>query len=74
MIEFLLKYLEEGDCIIDGGNEWYENMECRVEIVKVKGLLYLGMGVSGGEEGVWYGFFFMFGGILEVYKYIEDIV
>ena len=47
----LLQHMEPGDIIIDGGNEWYENTERRVEETKARGVLYLGMGVSGGEEG-----------------------
>jgi 6-phosphogluconate dehydrogenase len=73
-IETLSKHLEAGDCIIDGGNEWYENTERRAEAVKAKGLLYLGMGVSGGEEGARHGPSLMPGGTIEAYKYIEDIV
>ena len=42
---------EEGDLIIDGGNEWYENTEARLKKVQERGVLYMGMGVSGGEEG-----------------------
>merc|ERR1719174_2019172 len=47
----LCEHMEEGDVIIDGGNEWYENTERRAAEVADKGILYLGMGVSGGEEG-----------------------
>jgi 6-phosphogluconate dehydrogenase len=43
MIETLSKHLEPGDCIINGGNEWYENTERHAASVKEKGLLYLGM-------------------------------
>ena len=50
-IDLLLPLLEKGDIIIDGGNEWYENTEHRQKKVAEKGLMYLGMGVSGGEEG-----------------------
>jgi 6-phosphogluconate dehydrogenase len=50
-IEGLMQHLEEGDIIIDGGNEWYENSERRMEMVAEKGIRYLAMGVSGGEEG-----------------------
>ena len=50
-IDLLVPLLEEGDQIIDGGNEWYENTEHRQKKVAEKGLMYLGMGVSGGEEG-----------------------
>lgn len=50
-IDGLMEYLEEGDIIIDGGNEWYENSERRMEKVGEKGIRYMAMGVSGGEEG-----------------------
>ncbi|GAB2234207.1 hypothetical protein Droror1_Dr00003449 [Drosera rotundifolia] len=73
-IRTLSGYLEEGDCIVDGGNEWYENTERRQKAVAEKGILYLGMGVSGGEEGARHGPSLMPGGSLEAYKYIEDIL
>ncbi|KAL2906661.1 6-phosphogluconate dehydrogenase decarboxylating 1 [Bienertia sinuspersici] len=73
-IKTLSAYLETGDCIIDGGNEWYENTERREKELESKGLLYLGMGVSGGEEGARNGPSLMPGGSLEAYKNIEDIV
>eukprot|EP00897_Mesotaenium_endlicherianum_P000070 jgi/Mesen1/10063/ME000730S09356 len=73
-IDTLSQFLEPGDCIIDGGNEWYENTERRAKAVAEKGLLYLGMGVSGGEEGARNGPSLMPGGTPEAYKYIEDIV
>ena len=73
-IKTLSVYLEKGDCIIDGGNEWYENTERREKEMTDLGLLYLGMGVSGGEEGARYGPSMMPGGSLEAYKYIEDIL
>jgi 6-phosphogluconate dehydrogenase len=50
-IEGLMQHMEEGDIIIDGGNEWYENSERRAKMVAEKGLAYIAMGVSGGEEG-----------------------
>lgn len=50
-IDLLMPLLDKGDIIIDGGNEWYENTEHRQKKVAEKGLMYLGMGVSGGEEG-----------------------
>ncbi|KAK6266692.1 hypothetical protein QUC31_017529 [Theobroma cacao] len=49
-IKTLSKYMEKGDCIIDGGNEWHGNTERREKAMAKLGLLYLGMGVSGGEE------------------------
>lgn len=73
-IATLSAYLEKGDCIIDGGNEWYENTERREKAMSELGLLYLGMGVSGGEEGARHGPSMMPGGSFEAYKYIEDIL
>uniref|UniRef100_A0A0D9WL06 6-phosphogluconate dehydrogenase, decarboxylating n=1 Tax=Leersia perrieri TaxID=77586 RepID=A0A0D9WL06_9ORYZ len=73
-IATLAAHLEQGDCIIDGGNEWYENTERREKAMEERGLLYLGMGVSGGEEGARNGPSLMPGGSFEAYKYIEDIL
>ncbi|KAF0897539.1 hypothetical protein E2562_038904 [Oryza meyeriana var. granulata] len=73
-IATLAAHLEQGDCIIDGGNEWYENTERREKAMEECGLLYLGMGVSGGEEGARNGPSLMPGGSFEAYKYIEDIL
>ena len=50
-IKGLSEHMEPGDIIIDGGNEWYENTERRIEEAHAKNLLYMGMGVSGGERG-----------------------
>lgn len=73
-IDQLSQYMEAGDIIIDGGNEWYENTEKRQKKVAEKGLLYLGMGVSGGEEGARRGPSMMPGGSPDAYKAIEPIV
>eukprot|EP00253_Pinus_taeda_P033321 PITA_33321 len=73
-ISTLSDYMEPGDCIVDGGNEWYENTERRAKQVAEKGLLYLGMGVSGGEEGARHGPSLMPGGTIEAYRYIEDVL
>lgn len=73
-ISQLMEFMEPGDIIIDGGNEWYENTEKRIELVAEKGLRYLGMGVSGGEEGARNGPSMMPGGTSEAYSYIQPIV
>jgi len=73
-IASLTKYMEKGDCIIDGGNEWYENTERREKAMKETGFLYLGMGVSGGEEGARNGPSLMPGGSREAYENIKDIL
>ncbi len=51
LIEKLIPLCSPGDVIIDGGNEHYTNTERRTQYVESKGLLYIGTGVSGGEEG-----------------------
>ncbi|PIA28332.1 hypothetical protein AQUCO_07200175v1 [Aquilegia coerulea] len=73
-ISALSEYMESGDTIIDGGNEWYENTERRMREVADKGILYLGMGVSGGEEGARNGPSLMPGGSYQAYLNVEDIV
>ncbi|EFJ45488.1 hypothetical protein VOLCADRAFT_109207 [Volvox carteri f. nagariensis] len=73
-IDALCEYMEPGDIIIDGGNEWYENTEKRVAKVASKGILYMGMGVSGGEEGARRGPSMMPGGSPEAYTHIKSIV
>ncbi|KAF6145121.1 hypothetical protein GIB67_013472 [Kingdonia uniflora] len=73
-ISALTQFMDPGDTIIDGGNEWYENTERRIREVSEKGILYLGMGVSGGEEGARFGPSLMPGGSYEAYKNVEDIV
>ena len=51
----LLNVLEAGDVIIDGGNTHFRDTERRTRLVESKGLLYVGTGVSGGEEGARFG-------------------
>jgi 6-phosphogluconate dehydrogenase len=51
LIEQLLPLLEQGDVVIDGGNTLYTDTERRTQYIESKGLLYVGSGVSGGEEG-----------------------
>ncbi len=50
-IEQLIPLLDQGDIIIDGGNSHYNDTIRRTACVEAKGLLYIGTGVSGGEEG-----------------------
>lgn len=49
-IASLAKYMEPGDVIVDGGNEWYPNSIRRAAELESKGILFMGMGISGGEE------------------------
>lgn len=61
-IELLLPHLQPGDLIIDGGNSQFNDTERRCKYLATLGLLYLGTGVSGGEEGARYGPSIMPGG------------
>ena len=72
-IEHLLPHLEPGDIIIDGGNSLYEDTARRVKYVESKGLLYIGTGVSGGEEGARHGPSIMPGGSPEAWPHVKDI-
>lgn len=72
-IEHLLPHLEQGDIIIDGGNSLYTDTERRMNYVESKGLLYVGTGVSGGEEGARTGPSIMPGGSPNAWPHIKDI-
>jgi 6-phosphogluconate dehydrogenase len=72
-IESLLSHLESGDIIIDGGNSLYTDTERRLKFVEEKGLLYVGTGVSGGEEGARHGPSIMPGGSPDAWPHVKDI-
>ena len=72
-IEHLLPVLEPGDIIIDGGNSLFEDTIRRVKHVESKGLLYIGTGVSGGEEGARRGPSIMPGGSPAAWPHVKDI-
>ena len=73
-IETLSEFLEEGDLIIDGGNEWFPNQIRRSNELAEKGILFIGMGISGGEEGARNGPSLMPGGPKEAYDRIEPML
>jgi 6-phosphogluconate dehydrogenase len=77
VIEGLLPFLEEGDLIIDGGNSHYKDSLRREKDLAKNGILFLGAGISGGEEGAKKGPSIMPGGSKEAYdragKYLEKI-
>lgn len=73
-IETLKGLLEEGDLLIDGGNEFYTNTEVRAEMLNKVGIQYMGMGVSGGEDGARYGPSLMPGGPKPGYDIVEDML
>lgn len=72
-IEQIIPFLEAGDIIIDGGNTHYPDSNRRAEYVESKGLLYVGTGVSGGEEGALKGPSIMPGGSLAAWEHIKPI-
>ncbi|TWW56530.1 6-phosphogluconate dehydrogenase, decarboxylating [Takifugu flavidus] len=72
-IDKLVPLLEAGDIIIDGGNSEYRDTTRRCKSLKEKGLLFVGSGVSGGEEGARYGPSLMPGGHKEAWPHIKDI-
>ena len=72
-IDRLLPFFEKGDIIIDGGNSHYPDTNRRTKELSAKGLLYVGTGVSGGEEGARYGPSLMPGGNEKAWPYIKDI-
>lgn len=74
VIQELLPYLEPGDLIIDGGNSYFKDTSRRLQELKSKGILYLGMGVSGGEYGALHGPSLMPGGTKEAYEMVKEML
>src|SRR4030095_163788 len=72
-IEQILPHLEPGDIIIDGGNSLYEDTSRRARDVESKGLLYIGRGVSGGEEGARHGPSIMPGGSPAAWPHVKPV-
>jgi len=72
-IEQLLPLLDNGDVIIDGGNSNFTDSERRAQYLKTKGIRYLGMGVSGGEEGARNGPSLMPGGDATAWPLVKDM-
>ncbi len=73
VINSLLPLLEKGDIIIDGGNSHFPDTVRRHKLVEEHGFLYIGTGVSGGEEGALKGPSIMPGGSKKAWKYVEPI-
>ncbi|WP_341937521.1 decarboxylating NADP(+)-dependent phosphogluconate dehydrogenase [Marinimicrobium sp. C2-29] len=72
-IEQLIPHLEKGDIIIDGGNTHYPDTNRRTQYLESKGLLYIGTGVSGGEEGALTGPSIMPGGSPAAWEHVKPI-
>ena len=72
-IEQLLPHLDDGDIIIDGGNSHFPDTTRRTEYVESKGKLYIGTGVSGGEEGALKGPSIMPGGSPAAWPHVKPV-
>ena len=73
MIEKVMPYLESGDILIDGGNSFFEDTRRRFKSLAAKGIRFVGMGVSGGEEGALKGPSLMPGGDEAAFKEIAPL-
>ena len=72
-IDSLLPYLEKGDIVIDGGNSLFTDSNRRTKDLADKGILFVGTGVSGGEEGARFGPSIMPGGNPEAWPHVKEI-
>ena len=72
-IEQVLPHLEKGDIIIDGGNSLFEDTNRRTKYLEEKGMLFIGTGVSGGEEGARHGPSIMPGGSPAAWPHVKNI-
>ncbi|MDH5229134.1 MAG: decarboxylating NADP(+)-dependent phosphogluconate dehydrogenase [Gammaproteobacteria bacterium] len=73
LIQQLLPFLEAGDVIIDGGNSLYSDTQRRADVLAAQHILFLGLGVSGGEEGARFGPSLMPGGHAQAWALVKDI-
>jgi 6-phosphogluconate dehydrogenase len=73
VIEQVLPYLEKGDIVIDGGNSHFPDSTRRTQYLEEKGFLFIGTGVSGGEEGALKGPSIMPGGSPEAWEHVKPI-
>ncbi len=73
MIDALLPHLEKGDIVIDGGNSHYPDTNRRTTFLSGKGILFIGTGVSGGEEGARRGPSIMPGGNPAAWPHVKEI-
>jgi len=73
LIDECLPFLEKGDIVIDGGNSHYPDTERRTKMLGEKGILFMGTGISGGEEGARHGPSIMPGGNPEAWPKVKEI-
>ena len=73
VIEDVLPHLDKGDLIIDAGNSYFKDTDVRARNLAAKGIQFLGVGVSGGEEGARHGPSIMPGGPKEAYEQVRPV-
>ncbi len=74
VINAILPHLEKGDLIIDAGNSHFSDTNRRADMLAGKGVLFMGMGISGGEYGARHGPSLMPGGPIEAYDRVRNIL
>jgi 6-phosphogluconate dehydrogenase len=74
VINDLILHLDKGDIVIDGGNSHFPDTERREKLLADSGFEFLGVGVSGGEEGARHGASIMIGGKREIYDHVRAIL
>ena len=74
VINDLSGYLQKDDLIIDSGNSYFKDTNLRTIRLKEKGILFMGMGISGGEEGARHGASIMPGGLKEAYERVKPVL
>jgi 6-phosphogluconate dehydrogenase len=74
VINDLLAHLQPGDLIIDAGNSYFKDTDVRLRNLSAKGIQFLGVGVSGGEEGARHGPSIMPGGPKEAYERVRSVL
>ena len=74
VIDGLVPLLDKGDLIMDGGNSFYADTDRRSQALALQGLNYMGVGVSGGEEGALWGPSIMPGGTPEAWSLVSDLL
>lgn len=74
IIQQLIPLLDKNDVVIDGGNSFFKDTAARLQRLEEKGILYIGTGVSGGEEGALKGPSIMAGGSKESYAFVKEYI
>ena len=74
VINEMSEHLQDDDLIIDSGNSYFKDTNLRTIRLKEKGIIFMGMGISGGEEGARHGASIMPGGLKEAYERVKPVL